>query len=186
MDAAWRWRDASIQCRQRTRDVGIPRVGIPGRRGVRDTRESVLHEPAQEGHGQAAGDGNIRVGDRTFVEEGCLQRLGLARTRAFGTGTAVQTGPLSAGRCFGGHRNGTRTTLPATACTLSRVFECGRGTCRTGDFGRAALRPQAGRGVSRNCMVRSASHCRSAGPSPKARCRLRSTVVRASHRPTPS
>ncbi len=45
-------------------------------------------------------------------------------------------------------------------------------------------RCQAGRGTSRSCMARSAVHRRSLDSLPKARCRLRSTFVRACQRLT--
>ena len=51
---------------------------------------------------------------------------------------------------------------------------------------RCAARRQAGRGVSRSCMARSAIQLRSADSLPYARCRLPSALVRASQRPTRS
>ena len=87
-------------------------------RGVRDTRESVLHGAGPEGQATSREMGTWALAIAPGCRTACVQPLVRGRTRAFGTGTPDPAGPPSAGRhCPGGHGNGTQT-LPATATAL--------------------------------------------------------------------
>ena len=152
------------------------------RLGFRDTRGSVLHGAGWCGWCEAAGVVEDMVGGGG-VRCGPHDRFGHLRSGLGGHGRSEQA------RLSGLARREQAAIVPAGAGTV-RGGRCRRPQARFPEVRGVAEglgeRRQAGRGVSRNCMVRSASHRRSAGPSPKARCRLRSTLVRASHRLTPS
>ena len=184
------------QCARRRRPArptprcGRPRPGgSPGHTRIRPTQGRA------GGHRRPAGDGNIRVGDRTRLQDGCLQPPGLGRTCASGTGkgrspghtrirptrgTAVQAARRVSGRhCPGRVLGRTEGRCRRQRASFLRVPDGRPSVSAHGDRRAGAPQPQAGRGVSRNCMVRSASHRRRAGASPKARCRSKESGTHA-------
>ena len=167
------------------------RFGQEGR-GDSDTRALGPHGSRGFGHTRSCGrgDSDTRIlGDsdtRIFV----AHRVGHLPKRY--RSDIAQSRRADGLRSVAGERASAACRLASPECFLT----AGMADWRLDTFGRALIVDrgpadathwhQAGRGDSRNCRFRSASHCRSAGAVPNARWRLLSTLVRANQRRTPS